>query len=263
MDNEAMYRLLHQAPEKLLASSYMQGRIERVVNKLLFRGFLHEKDKADLIQEINLAFLQRKMKDIQKNYQPTYGLLAPYFDRVTYRKAIDLLQTRKNKTVGLDTDEGSMKTVEALQVKPPPFDTPQLIKNELARLKTYIQLFHKHQFRLLLLLQLFARVTFTEKDFKRYCHKAPALLVNKLLATFGKPYYHLTDKLVFEMVCPLVSCKEEKQLSPDALRKWSNTHIQEIIDQMSKGPYQYDKESLRNLSQYFYNPNKLQLTASM
>jgi len=255
-DNDYLYSQLSKAPTKLLASELFQASINKVVRKFVYRGMLTGAEAEDVAQELNMAFLKGKIFDVQRNYDPAYGPLVPYFEMAVYNKALDIVkqQTRKKVATESITDHFAL-----LASSEQPFEVSASISNELQRLDTYFRLFHTKRGRLVLLSQLFARICLSDDDLLRYHPETPQRLLGELLSIFSVTYHMLADKEVYALIQPLIKLAEQKQITADALRKWMNDRIAEMITALSAGEFEYDKESLRNLMQFYHRQTHQQL----
>lgn len=249
MENTALYEILKKSPRELLTLEAVQQSMKKVVMRLVSKGMLGFSDVDDVIQELNEVYLNKKLADIQRNYSPKYGLFLPYFERTVYNKSMDVLARMSNKQ--MRTTDFS-ETTDLLSGGEESLDESIFIREELKKLDIYFSLFHDKQAKLNLLFQLYARICLFEPDFRNYSNDIPVRLLEELLTCFGVPYHQLHDKEVYGEIKPLIELVEKKKITPDALRKWINERAEELIGSLSKGKYEYDKESLKNLMQFYY-----------
>ncbi len=248
-DNDYLYRQLKKAPSNLLASELFQASITKVVRKFVYKGMITTVEAEDVAQELNVVFLKGKMVDVQRNYDPAFGALLPYFEMAVYNKAIDVVRQYTRKKVATETITDHFALLASSEQ---PFEASASLSNELQRLDTYFKLFHTKRGRLVLLSQLFARICLSDHDLLRYCPETPNRLLSELLSIFSVTYHMLADKEVYALIQPLVKLAEHKTITADALRKWMSDRITEMINALSAGEFQYDKESLRNLMQFYH-----------
>jgi len=78
--------------------------------------------------------------------------------------------------------------------------------------------------------------------------------MQNLLTHFGGDYENLPDKEIYAIMTPLFNRCEGKENSPDALRKWINMKVDEIIDLLNGRTRRsnYDQETLKILAQKYY-----------
>ncbi|MEL6559361.1 MAG: hypothetical protein AAFQ94_14315 [Bacteroidota bacterium] len=259
MDNEKACFLLKTAPKELIASDYFQNSISKVLNRLIGKGVIKRQEKEDFTQELNIAFIQKKIFDVQRNFQSSYGSLGPYIEMSIYRKALDIAKNEKQKKSLFSEQVQAIDFVGSESIST---ENTEFIINELKRLEIYFQLFHDKKPKLILLLKLFARICLENKDLKNYYLFVSDGMTIDLLLIFGVPYYEKLDKEIYQEILPLIQLAEKKSLTADALRKWINDRISEIIKALNSGRFIYDKESVRNLMQFHFrkfNVNHFQI----
>lgn len=249
MENTAFYEILKNSPQELLTLESVQQSMKKVVLRLVSKGMLDFVDVDDVIQELNELLLKKKLADIQRNYQPEFGQFLPYFERCVYNKSMDILTKISNNQ--LRTIEFP-EAIEALSDEEESMDENIFLHEELRKLGVYFSLFHDKRAKLKLLFQLYARICLIEPDFRFYCNNIPSRLLEALIESFGVPYHQLRDKEVYEEIKPLIELVENKKITSDALRKWINERAEELIGSLNKGKYHYDKESLKNLMQFYF-----------
>lgn len=260
MNNSDLHQLLKESPASLLASDLMQQSIRKVVGRLVAKGYLKPGDVEDMIQELNEVFLLRKMEDVRRNYQPEFGAFIPYFERAIYNKSMDLVRKFSKKESSYNEISEYIGTAAGNDEQ---FDKEVFLQREFKRLEIYFQLFHDKRPRLKLLTQLYARIRLAESDFKEYYIKITRQLLKELLGVFGIPYVHMKDKEVYAVVKPLIELAESKNITVDALRKWVNDRIAELVKSLSTPQYAYDKESLKNLMQLYYSESGQQMSLAV
>ncbi len=259
MDNQKACLLLNTSPKELIASDYFQKSISKVLNKLIRNGIVKRHEKEDFVQELNVSFIQKKIFEVQRNFKPSYGSLEPYLEMTIYRKALDIAKSERQKKL-LFSEQ--FQTIDFAGSESISTENTEFITNELKRLEIYFQLFHDKKPKLILLLKLFARICLENKDLKDYYLLVSEAMTIELLLVFGVPYYDKLDKEIYQEILPLIQLAEKKSITSDALRKWINDRIGEIIKALNSGRFIYDKESIRNLMQFHFrklNVNHFQI----
>ena len=121
-------------------------------------------------------------------------------------------------------------------------------------LETIFHLFNQQKDKLKLCLKVFFRIPVSRDDIYQYL---PEISINDLIeyTSMVNNEGALTDHEIFVILTKLINIKENKDNSPDAIRKWIKAKIDEILYLMNGKPIRanYDKESLRFLVEnYFY-----------
>jgi DNA-directed RNA polymerase specialized sigma24 family protein len=249
LSNQEQYQLLLKNPQKLLSTHIYQQKIKYVVSKFVRNGTCSIEDAADLIQDINRIFVEKQMQYIQNGYQIESALLIAYFEKAVYNKCLDLVKSRHIQT------QHQQEALSDLRFFSTGFANPEksLINQEWLmaeshKINQYLRLMPKAQQKLMLLLKIYTRLILIEKDLKDYYQQITSQLLNQALAFFGIDYHQASDKTTFENICPIVNACEQKRNTSDAIRKWLEDRVKEMIQALNfNNKYTYDKESLKNL----------------
>jgi hypothetical protein len=246
--NDQDVRLLYNDPRGLLEK--YQSTIGFIVQKFVATGFFHPSEKADVIQSINERLWRDKIRNMQAQYNHAAGV-GTYFSKVVHNLCVELrrqsnrerLIDRARDFAALDVgyeDNSGLRNV--------------VIAGEVKRFETILKLFGKCRAKLELSLKLFFRMEIKEGDVRRYCPHCRAEEVKSLLAHFDADYESMPDKEIYAIVTPIFNRCEGKASSPDALRKWINTKVDEIIEWLNgrTRSSNYDQETLKILVQKYY-----------
>jgi hypothetical protein len=81
-------------------------------------------------------------------------------------------------------------------------------------------------------------------------------IVSQLLTRFGTIAVQLNEKETYAIVTPIFNALENKENSPDALRKWTNSRISEIVDILNNAipTATFDEDSIRILVEDYFSP---------
>ena len=104
LSNEEQYKLLQKSQAKLLGLPLYQHKMQQVVSKFVQKGFIPRSKQDDIFQDINMAFLTKKMDNIRRNYQPKAGLLITYFEQAVYNTCMDVVRQNKKQLEHHTTD---------------------------------------------------------------------------------------------------------------------------------------------------------------
>lgn len=237
--------LLNHDPHKLL--EHYQPTIEIIVKKYIARGLFRPQEKDDVVQTINEKLLSGKIAKIQNLYNHTC-YLSTYFSKIVSNLCLEI--KRRHKTVpyalSLDEVEPGYQDERA--------DNALMIRDELNRFDRVLRMYYRSRPKLTLCLKLIFHIPLTETDIRDYYPDCPVEDQQLLTERFGHDRVQATEKEVYAAVTPLFNQCEQKRNSPDALRKWLNARIDEVITLLNAGGAgaNYDKPALKLLVEQYY-----------
>lgn len=243
--NKREVNLLLHEPQALVA--HYQSIINIVVSKFISRGFFTVEEKMDIVQNINETLLERKIFNIQRNYNGSV-LLSTYFSKVIYNHCLEIARGRKNKrSYGAETllenvSDTSLSAVNKL-----------VLEDEVNRLSAILCGVLRCSFRLWIALKLFARIRLTKEDFLEVSVKETSTY-NSFKKQFFVDYDALNDKSVYQAAIPLLNHITGKNTDADSMRKWMNMQIDKIIALQNGEPprAQHNRETIRLLLQKYF-----------
>lgn len=251
--NEEDIQLLYSNPRALLEK--YQDTIGFIVGKFVASGFFLPAEKADIIQTVNEKLWREKIRNMQAQYNYSVYVVT-YFSKIVYNLCLELRrsQNRERATIDRTQDVGDLEIG---------FEDNSGLRNaviaeEIKRFATILKLFGKWRAKLELCLQLLFRLELREDEIRRYCPQCRTEDTNVLLAQFGGDYEALSDKEIYTQVTPIFNRCEAKDNSPDALRKWINLKVEEIIALLNGRTRRsnYDRETLKILAQKYFDNGK-------
>ncbi|OJJ21710.1 hypothetical protein BKI52_14505 [marine bacterium AO1-C] len=244
--NDIALQMLQANPFELVCSKEYQEIILKVVRKFRQTGGFKQESDSEVVQEITTHILE-KISYIQKKYSSEHGNFKPYFAKVVYNYALDLIklaQKRQNFNNDLTTAPPD-RLVSNIR--------PELLNDELKKLSLYLAKNKRHQAKFVLLLKLYSRSTIKAQDIRNFLPKVSPQVLAQALETFGKNYAQLDDYLLYQHINALINEAEGKNKSADAVRKWLSARVVELIQWMNRrSKFQYDREALRNLVRLFF-----------
>ncbi len=253
MKNDIAYDLLKKNPYQLICTSEFQQSILKIARKFKQRGSFAQESEEDITQEITIQIMERKITYMQKKYQPDFGDLKQYFERIAYNIAVELVNVANHRqklhqpmdavcTSTMTTQEG----------------TQELIQNELQQVNKFLASFPRQKPKLLLLMKLYSRTIIESKDILNFKPSATPKEIQHLLVIFGKNYAAHEDGYLYSQICQFMNDAEGKTNSSDTLRKWLSIRINDLRKWMNQhSSFKYDKEAVRNLIQVFFTKNLL------
>jgi len=242
--------LLYHKPHTLVEKH--QETIEIIVNKFIRSGLFSIHERDDVIQTINVQLLDNKIQKVQQHFDKSTKVVT-YLSRVIQNLCLEI---HRKKSRGITIDEN--QDLDALQSDSSEREylSDMVIRSELHRLHATLVLYHTKQPKLELCLKLYYRLPLQRGDILGLKESVDDAVVDAFLNEFRDQYEDLDDKEVYKKVTPHFNVIENKQNTPDALRKWTNGKIKEIIHLLNSPPAnaKYDKETLRILlSKYYVN----------
>ena len=111
---------LHQEPDKLL--THYQFIVEATVARFISRGFFRAEEKMEVVQEINVELLEKKMARMREQYNGSV-YLRTYFSRIIYNSCLEIARGRKRQPQILSTEllaeetSAQLSPIEALAIR--------------------------------------------------------------------------------------------------------------------------------------------------
>lgn len=250
MKNDIAHEMLKNNPKKLICTPEFQQSITKIVQKFKQRGGFARESEADIVQEITTRILEQRIPYLQKNYNPKYGHLKQYFEKMVYNIGVELVSSanrRHNTFYNLD-----MATTQ--QLSNSNHLRQELILDELKKLHIFLTKSNRQKAKLWLLLKLYSRSTITSQDIVNYNPTITREEIEGILKIFGQNFAQHEDGFLYDQIRPLMNQVEGKKNSADALRKWLGNRLTDMSIWMNRhSTFQYDKEALRNLMQLFFS----------
>ncbi|HAS45571.1 MAG TPA: hypothetical protein DCS93_34115 [Microscillaceae bacterium] len=252
MDNKKLHKLLVKSPKEFIVHKSIGEVIEKTVYKFVSKGGIYGQTTEDIISEVTLIILEKKLDYIAKSYNPQFSTIRGYMSKVVFNLCIELLRKQKNKPVFKNSlDDIQETTLEQgySNINPEAnFIAQETIESELNKLRNYLRIFAKYKAKFVLLIKLYCRIPLKDEDFQHYATNLSSDEWMFYYQTFSKDYSNYSDKEIYQLIIPLVNKVENKQNTPDALRKWINAKVLTLKEAMSQNThYQYDTESFKNL----------------
>lgn len=245
--NEEDARLLYHDPRALLTQ--YQPTISIIVQKFVASGMIAPDEKADVVQTINERMLRDKLRNMQAQYNYS-AYVSTYFSKVVYNLCLEW--RRQTKREALFDRSKELQQIEVAHEDQRGWGNA-VIAQEVQRFKTILQLFGKAKAKVELCLRLLFRLPFSPEELRGYFTACTAVVIDELLDSFGGDYAHMTDKEVYAQAIQFFNQQEGKTNSPDALRKWIQLKVEEILALLNGGMSRasYDRETLQILLQKY------------
>jgi len=237
--------LLREDPEALVVK--YQPTVRAIVRNYVLSGLYRPSDCDDVIQEINAALLT-KLGSIRRNYNGT-SFLRTYLSAVIRNECLKIHRATASQPdpmplQGHVADKGANPMARTV------------FQHDRAVFRVILDQYGGEKPKLLLMLKLYFRIPITADDVLRWNPYCGRRMLNSLLKSFGKPFDHLEDRMIYKLITPIVNDAETKSVSWDSLRKWMTSHIEEILVLLNGSPptSTYDRETLRILVDDYFFP---------
>jgi len=238
--------LLLQTDPKGLVLAY-QGMVETIVRKYVRSGMFSNESRSDVVQTVNAELLER-IHRVQVNYNGS-TLLRTYMSAVIRNICLKL---HKQGMYGNPVDP---PVTEKLLVPVDMVDRYSIGQAKRAYW-AIMQEYFRDLPKLTICLKLRYHIKIERKDILRWYPECRPVIVAQLIAHFGPHPVHLTEKDTFAFVTQIFNAAENKNNSPDTLRKWTASKILEILNLLNSSiPHAaFDEESFRILVEDYFSP---------
>jgi hypothetical protein len=131
-----------------------------------------------------------------------------------------------------------------------------VFEKEIQRFRAILNLYYRQRPKLLLCLKLHYRIPLTPEDINLWYPKCSSPDRSILLEHFGSNFDGKDDVEIYKIITPIMNENENKSNSVDAVRKWTDSKIHEIIRLLNGNPKKlnYNEDTLRTLVDDFFSP---------
>jgi hypothetical protein len=241
-NNDYYIQLLKQDPNQLIVE--LQDLIDIIILQFVRSGSFNSSEKTEIKQNINFELLN-KISKIQTQYQGK-SLLTTYFSVIIKNLCNEMLRNKKNV---------ASTTTESITIAEEPVNLYSMIfEEEIIRLNKIINLYPKQKFKMILCLKLKYKMKFEFQDFNNALKEFTLIEFENFEKSIDS-YFECNDNIIFEKLISIFNLYENKDNSPDSLRKWITEKINELIDILNGNPptSKYDKETLQILFEKSYH----------
>jgi len=244
-ENEKDKMMLQADPAGLIMK--YQETVKIIVRKYIASGLFKSVDFEDVVQEINASLLS-KSSAMQAQYNGIASFRT-YFSVIVRNICLKEHERLKRRA---DVD---IETIGDF----PDFDRVEdrvFIEQEIHRFRSIISLYQKKRPKLLLSLKIRHRIPLTKEDLTDWFPQLGATDQMDLLTRFGVNYDRLEDRDIYRALAPVMNKLEGKRNSADALRKWTDSKIQEILRLLNGSPphSRHSSETLKILVEDYFSP---------
>lgn len=244
-ENEKDIELLRSDPQALVLK--YQEMLKIIVKKNINIGMFNASEFEDVVQEINIALL-KKIPAMQVQYNGM-ALFKTYLS-VIVRNICLKLHSKETRGSEVEIKEpGSIFDRDSIEER-------SMIEDEIERFETILNLYHRNRPKLLFCLKLYFRIPIARNDILLWYPRCGLSDQATLMKHFGKKFDDMGDVEVYTIVTPILNRNENKSNSVDALRKWTDSKVHEIIDVLNGTPKEanYTPDALKVLVDDFFSP---------
>ena len=235
LDQRNIELLKNDANQLILES---QGLIEASIN-YFFKSIRIIEEREEIRQLINEELLF-KIPQIKQQYKGK-ALFKTYLISVIRNICLKIITKREKVKYVCYTD---------LNICEPEKDILNnlFFQEEITRFYKILELYHKHKKKLILCLTLKFRIPFDIQIFITTFGTIKQEEYNTFVQQI-QPYHDCHDVSIFAALTPIINSYENKNNTPDALRKWIKLKINELIDFLNASPSSsnYTEETLQIL----------------
>jgi RNA polymerase sigma factor (sigma-70 family) len=244
-ENDKDIGLLRSDPHALILK--YQETVKIIVKKYILAGVFRASDFEDIVQEVNMALLA-KIPAMQLQYNGT-SLFKTYFS-VIVRNICMKEHAKTNREVKIEQKDIT-GFIDRAHV-----EEKIVLEKEIQRFRAILSLYYRQRPKLLLCLKLRYRIPLTPEDINLWNPKCSFSDREMLLENFGSNFDRKDDVEIYKIITPVMNKNEKKSNSIDAVRKWTDSKISEIIQLLNGNPKKlnYNEDTLKTLVDDFFSP---------
>jgi len=235
--NQQDIELLQNNPHQLILNS--QKLIDSIINQFIRGGHFRFEELCEVKQQVNEELLNRIYK-IRNQFQGK-SLLRTYLSAIIRNVCNDILRKKvRIHYIQLNESPVNQSITEIIY--------NLVLEEEMDRLQKAIRLYYKQSWKLLLCLKLRFKVPFSYEDFKNVNNNITQIEFNWFVQKVS-PYQDNPDTVILSALTEILNKCENKNNTPDALRKWIKLKINELIEILNGDPptSHYNEETLQIL----------------
>jgi DNA-directed RNA polymerase specialized sigma24 family protein len=244
-ENEEDIQLLRTDFGRLIAK--YQGIVRIIVDKYVASGLLRQSETEDIVQAVNDSMLQR-MPQIRSQYIGS-TLLRTYLSSIIRNVCLKEFHARRRIPHDIPLDEANIGRPDRLLDR-------ALIREEIARFRKILGVYHGELPKLLICLKLHFRLPITKQDLLDWYPRCGKRDLEFLLESFGGNYEGLLESEVFRLFTHVMNRAERKRNRAHAVQRWTNKRVNEVLELLNgDSPARaHNRETLKILFENFVCP---------
>ncbi len=261
--------LLKDAPDKLVLK-YIPVIRQIISKKLISKGYFSPSDTEDLVQE-TVERLLRDIPYISKCYNG-YSAFKPFFTRVIINKCNELrrkkyrqetkevvndspdnpgiekkvIYSKKNDFIKLDEELHRMKNDNT--------DKNAILESEFNYLDIVFRMYSLQKIKLFICLKVLSGRQITVEELNNYNNICEKVVYDSVVAFVKEPEGQTNEK-AYRILTDFFNNCEGTDKGKDAIRKWINKMVNEIVKQMNcvTIPPVYNKDNIKGLIEMYFD----------
>ncbi|REL38391.1 hypothetical protein DYD21_00075 [Rhodohalobacter sp. SW132] len=225
--------------------------IDKVVNRFVNNGFIPRQDRSQLMSHIHESLLDGKISAMRSQFNGQ-SLVSTYLTRIVYNLCVRY--GKKNRKYNQVNQFRADELHQRISGDDPHKES--VLIQETERLNYLITLYGEKSGRLVLLLKMVLRLKITREDVLNPYPHAEQDLAESLMDEYHQLIAEpgLTDQNLFAGISPGINRLDQKENSPDALRKWIASKLEELAAALNAPPSgaAFDKESVKLLAEQYF-----------
>ena len=244
--NQQDIELLNKNPHQLILNN--QKLIDTIICLFIRSGQFRPEEYDEVKQQVNESLL-KSISNIRNQFQGK-SLFKTYLSIIIKNLCKEILR-KKNKPHYILLDDIYVQYAHAEAINSIVFE------EEMTRLQKAIELYYKQKWKLLLCLKLKFKMPFNYNDFSNM-NKGISKDEFDNFVQRVMPFQDSPDVVIFTALTDIINRYENKNNSPDALRKWIKSKIDELIDILNGEPptSHYNEETFQILFEKCYHDEK-------
>lgn len=234
---------LQEEPDQLLA--HYQFIVEAIVARFISRGFFRPEEKMEMVQEVNVELLEKKLGRMQQQYNGSV-YLRTYFSKIVYNSCLEIVRQRKRQAQFFST------TMLFEEAAPQRSALEELaIRDELNRLEALLK-GHRQYYKLRLCFKLWTGSPISREDWQFFDGPGTKTAIGHLIEKGNES--GLTEKAAFELASNLFNLLEKKNTNTDSLRRWVHQQADLFIGRLNGNPpaAAYGRAAFKVLLRYYF-----------
>jgi RNA polymerase sigma factor (sigma-70 family) len=244
-ENDYEVSLLHSDHNRLIV--LYQPIVIIIVRKYIGLGLFRRDDFDEIVQTVNERLLA-KVNVIREQYNGS-SLLKTYISSIIRNICLKMYDDTKRHAYLHLADDSAIVDPDSLHDR-------YAIEDEREAFRTVLTLFRKHRSKLFLLLKVMYRLPVSETEIREWFPQSHLKEAREIAGLFDGDYGPMTDGEIYRSLTPFLNRWEGKKTTHDALRKWIDSKLSEIITVLNGDPptKSHSPESLKILIEDYFSP---------
>ena len=246
MENDLDFETIKDTRDQETLMNIANPIIKKMAGYLVFNGSIDPEFKDDLVQDAIYKLLVQK-DEILKNFKGISSFKT-YLTSVIYRQCYRILQSNVYRK------RTSHTPVELILAHPQEISKQDFLYLY-KQLDNVFEMYHKKKFRIVFCLKLIYSIPVESIDEVKLCFPLlPSSEHEIVFRRIKELPVDISNKDVFRTITPFINLNDQKENTPDAIRKWVYLKIEEMIDILnhSNSEASFTKETFQILVEKYF-----------